>query len=247
MNEFPKRIVSLVPSITATLCDFGMEKQLVGRTKFCIRDKEKLQHVPVIGGTKVVDYDMIEKVRPDFIICNKEENTREMVETLTKHYKVWVSDIRTVEDNFKLIDFIAHISCKQAFGNELNNRLRLVFDSVKNLYNGQKILYFIWYKPWMCVGNDTFINAVLEHLGYVNILVATSEERYPVFVPENFADAHEVEKILLSSEPFPFKLKHLNMLQIVFPKADIQFVNGEWYSWYGSSMLSLEKLLITDL
>jgi hypothetical protein len=42
-------------------------------------------------------------LQPDIIICNKEENTLEIVAELQKICPVWVTNIITIEDNFKMI------------------------------------------------------------------------------------------------------------------------------------------------
>ncbi|MBX7224514.1 MAG: helical backbone metal receptor [Chitinophagales bacterium] len=246
MVSYPKRIVSLVPSITATLCDVGMEQYLVGRTKFCIHDKEKLQHVRIVGGTKQVNYSIIDALQPDLILCNKEENTKEMVETLSRVYSVWVSDIRTIQDNFELLDYIGVISGNEAKTDAMKRQLSEVFDKVKDIFFGQRVLYLIWYKPWMCAGGDTFIDAILHHLGYVNVIKEISTDRYPILDTKKIPTNLNVDKILLSSEPFPFKQQHLKMLEVIFPAAKIQFVNGEWFSWYGSRMKLLENVLLTN-
>jgi ABC-type Fe3+-hydroxamate transport system substrate-binding protein len=54
-----------------------------------------------VGGTKKVHYEKIRLLKPDIIICNKEENTQEIVERLSEICPVWVTNIITIEDNFK--------------------------------------------------------------------------------------------------------------------------------------------------
>ena len=46
LSDTPKRIVSLVPSITELLVDLGLENNLIGITKFCVEPsylKSKIQ------------------------------------------------------------------------------------------------------------------------------------------------------------------------------------------------------------
>ena len=42
--------------------------------------------------------------------------------------------------------------------------------------------------------------------------------------------------LMLSSEPFPFKEKHIKYFQEKFPSTNIMLVDGEMFSWYGSRM-----------
>ena len=102
-ESLPIRIVSLVPSQTELLFDLGLEANIVGITKFCVHPFHIKSTKKVVGGTKKVHFEKIKLLQPDIIICNKEENTKEMVNELSKICPVWVTNIITVEDNFKMI------------------------------------------------------------------------------------------------------------------------------------------------
>ncbi len=92
----------------------------------------------------------------------------------------------------------------------------------------------IWKDPYMTVGGDTFINDMMRKCGLRNVFENTT--RYPVI---NIADikALECELLLLSSEPYPFKEKHIKELQLELPAARIMLVDGEMFSWYGSRLI----------
>ena len=47
----------------------------------------------------------------------------------------------------------------------------------------------------------------------------------------------DLDYILLSSEPFPFKEKQIAEFQKICPKAKILLVDGELFSWYGSRLI----------
>ena len=102
-EKVPKRIVSLVPSQTELLYDLGLEESIVGITKFCVHPYHFKSTKKIIGGTKKVHFEKIRLLQPDIIIANKEENTKEIVEELSKICPVWVTDIITLEDNLKMI------------------------------------------------------------------------------------------------------------------------------------------------
>lgn len=108
------RIVSLVPSITETLFDLGLTTdEIVGRTKFCIHPKDYVDKIEIIGGTKNLNIDKIKSLKPDFIIANKEENIKEQVEELMKDFKVLVTNIETLEDNYYLLKQLGHLFGKE--------------------------------------------------------------------------------------------------------------------------------------
>ena len=103
-KETPKRIISLVPSQTELLCDLGLESSLVGITKFCVHPRHLKEHVTIVGGTKQIHFDKIIALNPDIILCNKEENTEDMVRLCESICTVHVSDIFTIDDNLELIN-----------------------------------------------------------------------------------------------------------------------------------------------
>ena len=103
INETPKRIVSLVPSQTELLVDLGLEDAIVGITKFCVHPSHLKGEKAIVGGTKQVHFDRIKALNPDIILCNKEENTKAMIQELEKIATVHISDIYTIADSIELI------------------------------------------------------------------------------------------------------------------------------------------------
>lgn len=82
IKETPKRIVSLVPSQTELLVDLGLVDAIVGVTKFCVHPKDLRKQKTIVGGTKLINVDKIKALKPDIILCNKEENSHGVVESL---------------------------------------------------------------------------------------------------------------------------------------------------------------------
>ncbi|MDP2875895.1 MAG: endonuclease III, partial [Holophaga sp.] len=95
----PQRIASLVPSVTELLANWGLVQRMVGRTKFCVEPKWIRSAVPALGGTKDPDIPGIVAQRPDLVILEKDENTREAAEALqAAGIPVHVLKIRSVAD-----------------------------------------------------------------------------------------------------------------------------------------------------
>lgn len=227
--SLPHRIVSLVPSQTEFLIDIGAP--VVGRTKFCIHPEEEIDSIPIIGGTKKFRFDVIRELRPDLIIGNKEENYEEGIEKLAKDFPVWMSDIFTLEDSFEMMRSLGQICQRNWETQSVMATCRSALNAVKNSQQG-RVLYLIWRKPWMAAGKDTFIDHLLGFLGYEN---SVTKIRYPELTDEDIQELNP-EKILLSSEPYPFSNKHLAEVQALWPNVDIQLVDGELHSWYGSRL-----------
>jgi ABC-type Fe3+-hydroxamate transport system substrate-binding protein len=229
----PRRIISLVPSQTELLVGLGLEEELLGITKFCAYPKRLKTTKKVVGGTKQVHLDKIKAIQPDIILCNKEENTADMVKDLEQIAPVHVSDIKTLEDNYKLIRDYAKIFQKQDIGLKMINDIKRNHDDFQKHRQGKpklRVAYLIWRDPWMTVGGDTFIHHMLEINNFKNVFAHL--DRYPEIDIQNLPD---IDLLLLSSEPYPFKNKHLE--EIPLPKEKVRFVNGEYFSWYGSRML----------
>ncbi|MBO9154189.1 helical backbone metal receptor [Chitinophaga sp. GCM10012297] len=228
----PQRIVSLVPSQTELLYDLGAD--VAGITKFCIHPEEWFRTKTRVGGTKQVKFDVIASLQPDLIIANKEENEKEQVESLAKDYPVWVSDIHTLDDALDMIVSLGDILARHHAAQQLAQNIRGRFDLLQPLKTAVPTAYFIWRDPWMVAGGDTFIHQMLRACGLRNVF--EDIPRYPsVSLPQLAASACKL--VLLSSEPYPFKEKHIGEIREYLPDADILLVDGEMFSWYGSRLL----------
>lgn len=225
------KIISLVPSITELLFTLGLEDQVIGRTKFCIHPDPMVKKIPQFGGTKKLHVNKIIAAKPDLIIANKEENLKTEIELLQQHFQVLVTDISTLNENNQMILDIGKLTQTEREAEKLVGEIELQFKKLSIFQQIPKTLYLIWNQPLMSVGNDTFIHHMLTRAGFKNVCHNLS--RYPEIIPEKF----HPEVVLLSSEPFPFKQKHIPEIQQKFPNAKIVFANGEMFSWYGSRML----------
>lgn len=232
------KVISLVPSITETLFDLGLSSdEIIGRTKFCIHPKELVKTVEIIGGTKNLNIDKIRSLKPDLIIANKEENVKEQVEELMKDFKVLVTNVETLEDNYYLIKQLGHILGKEEKAQFFNLKTYEAFDIPKP-ENKLKVAYLIWKDPYMTVGGDTFISRILEELGFQNLF--KDQKRYPEVQLE---DLRAANLIFLSSEPFPFKEKHIAGIQDICIDQKIMIVDGEAFSWYGSHLAKCGNII----
>ena len=241
----PKRVICLVPSLTELLVDLGLEDRLVGITKFCVRPEALRSQKAVVGGTKSIHPERLVALNPDFILCNKEENTPEIVETCSKLAPVYVSDIVSFQDLYDFIADLEELFKIEAKATQLMQDLKKrisVFNSKTGYTKKRTVAYVIWNDPLMVAGNNTFINTILDLLDFSNAF-AHKNERYPG-IDQN--ELNDLDLVLLSSEPFPFKEKHTESFKQI-TNAKIILVDGEYFSWYGSRLLKafdyFEKLL----
>lgn len=227
----PKRVVSLVPSQTELLFDLGLDREVVGITKFCVHPEAWFRSKVRVGGTKKVDIGRVKGLMPDLVIANKEENTREDVEAIREFCPVWTSDIVTVEDALSMIVQLSALFRLEVQGCRLEIEIRESFRTIRPV--NMKAAYLIWKDPYMAAGGDTYIHEMMKLAGISNVFADRS--RYPAVSLEEIA-AVKPELILLSSEPYPFKMKHLEALSEIFIDSQVRLVDGEMFSWYGSRM-----------
>jgi ABC-type Fe3+-hydroxamate transport system substrate-binding protein len=244
LNFIPQRIISLVPSQTELLHYLELDPQTVGITKFCIHPKEWFTSKTRIGGTKNIHTDIIKNLQPDLIIANKEENVKEQVEALAKDFTVCVTDVNNVGDALQMILDIGQLTGMFTKATALVAAIKTEFKKILPPVAPIKTAYLIWNKPYMTIGGDTFINDILKKAGLQNVF--EKETRYPEINVDQLKQ-QDCKLILLSSEPYPFKQKHIDELQQHLPGVTILLADGEMFSWYGSRMLQapgyLNKLL----
>ncbi|WBA42050.1 ABC transporter substrate-binding protein [Hymenobacter canadensis] len=230
----PRRIVSLVPSQTELLFALGLGERVVGVTKFCIHPPEARQTATVIGGTKNFDFEKIADLRPDLIIGNKEENYQEGIEQLAAQFPVWMSDISNLDEALDMIRRVGFIGGRKEAAEQMAAQIAASFQQLPLPAELVPAAYFIWRKPYMVAATGTFIDDLLARGGFRNVFGHLA--RYPEVTPEQL-QAAAPRQILLSSEPYPFKEKHLAEFQALCPQATIRIVDGELFSWYGSRLL----------
>jgi iron complex transport system substrate-binding protein len=233
-DEKPISIVSCVPSITEYLYAIGCETDVKGRTKFCIHPKEKVIQALKIGGTKNLNLEKIKSLNPDLIIANKEENTQSDIEILEQFSNVYISNVTTIEEALKMMSDIATVMNKMDEFIHLQNILKKKIVELDFHKPVKSCIYLIWQDPYMTVGGDTFINTMLKIAGYQNVF--ENAIRYPIISDLQKA-ANGVDFILLSSEPYPFKDKHIKLLKSEIKNIDVKLIDGAYLSWYGSRMV----------
>lgn len=235
LRQLPRKIISLVPSQTELLADLGLDEEVVGITKFCIHPKEWLHQKIRVGGTKQLKLDIIRQLNPDLVIANKEENVKEQVEAIEKEFPVWVSDINNLEDAYEMIGQIGAITNREQQAQVLISTIRGEFARLISTNPGNLLsaVYLIWQKPYMTIGGDTFINAMMKEAGFYNLF--SNEKRYPEITIAQIQEWNP-SLLLLSSEPFPFSEKHIDSLQPLLPNTRMLLVDGEMFSWYGSRL-----------
>ncbi|MDX3664260.1 helical backbone metal receptor [Streptomyces sp. ID05-26A] len=223
----PRRVVSLVPSITEAVAQ-SVPDSLVGATDYCTHPADL--DVPRVGGSKYPDVDRILALTPDLVIANSEENRAEDVDRLRANgINVWVTEApKTVP--------MALESLRRLFGLgwDLEPDWLTQAEALWRDTKPAKLtaLVPVWRRPWVVVGRDTFATDVLRRLGIENVY-AGHEERYPRPSLEELNDQRP-DLVILPDEPYVFT--HEDGPES-FPGLPYALVNGRHLTWYGPSLV----------
>jgi hypothetical protein len=241
------RIVSLVPSITELLCDLGLSAQLVGRTGFCIHPRETVREIPKVGGTKDVLMDRVREFAPTHVIVNVDENLREDAEALAEFVpEVVVTHPQEPRDNLALYRQMGETFGREREAEQLCGEFERAYERASaSVGEERQVLYLIWRDPWMTVAPDTYIAQTLALFAWTQPNPPSfcrpegdkrKGGRYPEVDLRDFAG--KVDRVLLSSEPFHFKEKHVAEVEKLVPGAEVSLIDGEMTSWYGSRAIA---------
>ena len=225
LADRPRRIVSLVPSITETLVRLGAGEsgggRLVGRTEDCIHPVEFVRAIRTVGRTKQLDLNAIHELAPDLVIAAREENVKEQVEALAERWPVFITNVETVECAIETIRILGRLIDEAGSGEMLAQQAAEAFARIQPLDPPRAALCLIWRKPWMAAGRDTYINDVMRLVRFRKCGVATSRGGgTPSSNRHGFARLAP-EIVLLPSEPFPFARAHVDELRAHLPDAEV--------------------------
>jgi len=232
------RIVSLVPSITELICDLGLSGQLVGRTGFCVHPREILKSIPKVGGTKNADLAKVRALAPTHAVLNIDENEKPIAAALAQFVPhLIVTHPLGPLDNPPLYRLIGGIFGREQAAEALCSRFQQAHAALAEAARAwprQRLLYLIWKDPWMTVARDTYISRALALAGWDTVPAKTAA-RYPQ-VELDEALLHGVDLVLLASEPYRFRARHLGELRALpqLRTRKLALIDGEMTSWYGS-------------
>ena len=240
LPQAPQRIISLVPSITETVFTLGAGERVVGVTSYCTHPPDGVAGVTRVGGTKDPELDAIERLKPDLILVNDEENRHEDFTALEERgLPLYVTAPRTVAEGIRMIEQLGPLLGCQAQARALTRSLWQQYEeSTTGLKEVERLRVFcpIWRKPWMSFNRETYSDDMLWRCGGENIFRAKDERYFSLSLDDVVAaDPHLV---LLPSEPYPFAEKHfvhLTPLQETAAGRGGHFycIDGMALCWYG--------------
>lgn len=238
------RIVSLVPSLTETLIEFGLADSIVGRTRWCTEPPEIVESIEAVGGTKNPDVERILELRPDLVIVNKEENRLEDCRALEAGgLRLHVTHPCTVAAAADMIEELGAACGAREAGAALATRCREALAAAESRTSRPMHTFCpIWRKPWMTFRRATYIGDMLARAGCENVFgEREGSDFFEVSLEEVLAATPEL--VVLPDEPFVFEPKHEDELRAAGVAARFLFVDGKDLAWYGPRIpAALERL-----
>jgi ABC-type Fe3+-hydroxamate transport system substrate-binding protein len=241
LTEIPRRIVSLVPSMTETVIDLGAADRLVGITRYCVHPAEVVARIPRVGGTKGFSFEKIASMKPDLVLANKEENRKHHVERLRKTYRVFVSHPRTVEEAVGMVRSIGALTGRSVEASEFAASCDRVLASLEPsvVEPSLRTLCMIWREPWMAAGADTYMNALLARVGFDNVF-APADGHYPKTTLAEIVE-RKPDVIILPDEPYAFGAENKEHMERYVKDhggaARAVLFDGSLLTWFGTRTL----------
>jgi ABC-type Fe3+-hydroxamate transport system substrate-binding protein len=227
------RIVSLVPSLTETIIEFGLADALVGRTRWCTEPADVVARIEAVGGTKNPDVARIVELRPDLVLVNKEENRLEDCQAMeAAGLALHVTHPLTVADGADMIEELGRACGAAQQGRALAGRCREALSSADVRGAGVPTFCPIWRKPYMTFRRTTYIGDMLARTGCDNVFGdREGADFFEVTTEEILAASPRL--VVLPDEPFVFEPKHADELREAGLDAEFLHIDGKDIAWYG--------------
>jgi len=246
---YPRRIVSLVPSLTETLAQLGCADRLVGITRHCKHPSNVAKEIEQVGGTKTLNLQKIVLLNPDLVLVNREDNRRTDIERLSRVLKVHSTFPRTAEESLHMVAELGELLGVQAEARLYAVRAKHTLFSLWKHVKGRrplKAVYLIWENPYMTVNKDTYIHDLLSLGGFKNVF-AGRPERYTRVTLDEIRGINP-EAVFFPSEPFKFTEKHLGAFRAfqeceAVRRDNLFLMPGEPMSWPGARLREAVEML----
>ena len=221
----PRRVVSLVPSITETMFDLGVGETVVGITDFCIFPPDLA--LPRVGGTKNPSVESIRNLQPDLVHMNLEENLERHAREIERFAPVFASEPKGVGDVLALITILGTLHHAPR-----SRHLAAELQAARGVATRRfRFACAIWKSPWMWAGGDTYVSGLIEEAGGENVFAA--DRRYPT-IDLASAMARRPDLVFLPDEPYVFRVEDAREVSAAGASRVIGPFPGHLITWHGS-------------
>jgi iron complex transport system substrate-binding protein len=245
----PRRVVSLVPSLTESFFDLGLGDHLVGITDYCIHPAALLSGLPRVGGPKNPRVDQILGLAPDLVLANQEENSPPGIDALRRAgIPVWLTFPLTLREALCDLDYLARL-----YGSEPAQQFVKVLASACEKFSragmqraSKRFFCPIWTDQtsegerwWMTFNGQTYPSDLLATLGLRNAF-SRRERLYPLA-----ADLGKCSP----EDPGPRDIRYprVRLAEILQSDLDILLIPDEPYAFRPDEVQELKEILEAGL
>ena len=166
----PQRIVSLLPSLTESVCALGACARLVGVDRFS-NWPERVRALPQLGGLEDAQIERVIALKPDLVLAAPSARAVDRFEALG--LKVLVLESRDRADVRRTLGVLARVldAAPQAAAvwSNIERDERLAVERVPPQWRGRRVYFEIDATPY-AAGPSSFIGETLAQLGLANIV-----------------------------------------------------------------------------
>ena len=205
-------IVSCSPAHTEIICELGKENLIIGKTTFCDFPKDILKEKPIIGSWTKLNFELIEKLKPDLIITNNIVQEKIALKLKEAGFNVYHSDPVTLDKIFADIKGIGKIINAESEAFKLVEKIKKQLNEIKekNKNKSYKPRVYVeeWHDPPTVSGN--WIPELVEIAGGEYKLIEAGKRSIPISIDKLFE--YNPEKIIISWCGFGKKVDLLQVL-----------------------------------
>ena len=161
----PQRIVSLLPSLTESVCALGKCSALVGVDRFSNWPKS-IQELPKLGGMGDINIERIVQLKPDVVLLEKASPVIARLNDLG--IKTFALDIKSMGDEERALQKLDRVLGTSESPRVWNQVQKEIMRANKQLSaNGRNIhVYFEVNPAPFAAGRTSFIGEILNQLDY---------------------------------------------------------------------------------
>jgi iron complex transport system substrate-binding protein len=179
----PQRIISLLPSLTETVCVLGACQRLIGVDQYS-NWPSQVNNLPKLGGLEDMQIERIVALNADVILSGRSARVIEHLESLGQ--RVLVFESQTHEDVQRSLAALATLMGNPDIGRmqwaELQAQIKAASARVPKRLLGKRVYFEVASTPY-AAGAASFIGQTLAQLGLDNI-VSTQLGPFPKLNPE---------------------------------------------------------------
>jgi len=182
----PRRIVSLVPSVSEILFAVGAEDRLAGVTDFCDWPPAA-RAKPSVGGMLSPSLEVLVRLEPDLVVATSDGNREETVTQIERlGIPVYLVRPSRVAEALDVITRLGALTSRAEAAREVVERLTARIDKVRAAVAPRgrpRVLYVLWPEPLIVPGRGALVSELIALAGGASV-TADAPVPYPRYTLE---------------------------------------------------------------